>query len=186
MKHKYNNIKFYNYKDQHLLSALRLFLSTFKLPGDSQKIDRILEQFAIKYHKDNPSSFESSDQIYFIAFSIMILQTSIHNPNVKDKLTLEQFVQMHNDTPKVDFNYLKDIYEEIQRNPFSLPELDQANTKSNTNKEETIKKEKKRILNEAFNKLHNYPLNTKPYQILFQSTESKHLPLPFVHYPKVR
>lgn len=158
----------FNYKDQHLLSALRLFLSTFKLPGESQKIDRILEQFAIKYHKDNPSSFESSDQIYFIAFSIMILQTSIHNPNVKDKLTLEQFVQMHNDTPKVDFNYLKDIYEEIQKNPFSLPELDQANTKSNTNKEETIKTEKKRILNEAFNKLHNYPLNTKPYQILFQ------------------
>ena len=48
----------FNYKDQHLLSALRLFLSTFKLPGESQKIDRILEQFAIKYHKDNPSSFE--------------------------------------------------------------------------------------------------------------------------------
>lgn len=36
---------------------IRYFLSKFRLPGEAQKIDRIMEAFASKYCKDNPSVF---------------------------------------------------------------------------------------------------------------------------------
>ena len=34
--------------------ALRSLLSYFRLPGEAQKIDRIMEKFAERYCKDNP------------------------------------------------------------------------------------------------------------------------------------
>lgn len=34
-------------------TALRFFLSLFRLPGEAQKIDRILECFARHYHQQN-------------------------------------------------------------------------------------------------------------------------------------
>lgn len=37
--------------------ALRLFLSGFRLPGEAQKIDRLVERFAERYLACNPSSF---------------------------------------------------------------------------------------------------------------------------------
>lgn len=37
--------------------ALRYFLSKFRLPGEAQKIDRIMETFAARYTSDNPKIF---------------------------------------------------------------------------------------------------------------------------------
>ena len=37
--------------------ALRLFLAGFRLPGEAQKIDRLVERFAERYLACNPSSF---------------------------------------------------------------------------------------------------------------------------------
>lgn len=35
-----------------VVDALKLFLSTFKLPGESQQIERIMEAFANQYFDD--------------------------------------------------------------------------------------------------------------------------------------
>ena len=35
------------------VSALRLFLSQFRLPGEAQKIDRLMEKFAARYCETN-------------------------------------------------------------------------------------------------------------------------------------
>jgi len=45
----------------NLVDAMRAFLSTFRLPGEGQKIDRILEKFASKYFEDNPNLFATAD-----------------------------------------------------------------------------------------------------------------------------
>ena len=37
--------------------ALRLLLSRFKLPGEAQQIERIVEGFAKVYHQDNTKCF---------------------------------------------------------------------------------------------------------------------------------
>jgi len=49
----------YAYVDQHdfsgkdFVSALRMFLEGFRLPGEAQKIDRLMEKFAARYLECN-------------------------------------------------------------------------------------------------------------------------------------
>ena len=39
-----------NFTNMDFLAALRQFLAGFRLPGEAQKIDRIMEAFAAKYY----------------------------------------------------------------------------------------------------------------------------------------
>lgn len=56
---KFNKEVMYSYVDQmdfygmEIVSALRLFLEGFRLPGEAQKIDRLMEKFAARYHELN-------------------------------------------------------------------------------------------------------------------------------------
>jgi len=56
---KFNKEVMYSYVDQHdfygmeIVPALRLFLEGFRLPGEAQKIDRLMEKFAARYHELN-------------------------------------------------------------------------------------------------------------------------------------
>lgn len=43
-----------NFQEMGFDDALRFFLSAFWLPGEAQKIDRIVERFARKYVQNNP------------------------------------------------------------------------------------------------------------------------------------
>ena len=43
-----------------LVQAMRNFLSSFRLPGEAQKIDRIMERFAIHFCEQNPLLFDHS------------------------------------------------------------------------------------------------------------------------------
>ena len=74
-----------------LVSAIRVMLNGFRLPGESQKIDRILMKFGERFYKDNPNAFVSADAPYELSYAIMILQTTTHNPHVKRKMS---FVRM--------------------------------------------------------------------------------------------
>lgn len=56
-------------------STFRTFLSRFRLPGEAQKIDRIVEKFAQKYCQCNPEVFENSDTAYILGFSLIMLNT---------------------------------------------------------------------------------------------------------------
>lgn len=59
----------YSYVDQmdfygiEIVAALRLFLEGFRLPGEAQKIDRLMEKFAARYHELNKkfANMEPSD-----------------------------------------------------------------------------------------------------------------------------
>ena len=43
-----------DFDGREFLAALRLFLDGFRLPGEAQKIDRLMEKFANKYCECNP------------------------------------------------------------------------------------------------------------------------------------
>lgn len=75
----------------------RQFLWSFRLPGEAQKIDRMMECFAKRYCdcQGENNIFENSDTCYVLSFSIIMLNTSLHNPSVKDKPTVEQFINMN-------------------------------------------------------------------------------------------
>eukprot|EP00943_MAST-04B_sp_MAST-4B-sp1_P005483 g5483.t1 len=89
----------FNFIGKTLDSALRDFLTFFRLPGESQLIDRIIESFASHYYeqnKDVKAVFTNKDTVYVLAFAMIILNTDAHNPNVKkkNKMTRAQFIKM--------------------------------------------------------------------------------------------
>ena len=47
----------------------RRFLAGFRLPGEAQKIDRLMEKFAERFVKCNPEAFRSADVAYVLAYS---------------------------------------------------------------------------------------------------------------------
>ena len=49
-----------SFRGQPLLPSLRQLLNTFLIPGEAQKIDRLLECFSKYYVEQNPSAFKSA------------------------------------------------------------------------------------------------------------------------------
>lgn len=48
-------------------------LSGFRLPGEGQKVDRIMEKFGEKFWRDNPELFGSAECVYLLSYATMML-----------------------------------------------------------------------------------------------------------------
>ena len=78
--------------------ALRHMLTQggFRIPGEAQKIERILQSFANCYYAANKESLgdiEDADVVLVLAFATVMLNTDRYNPAIKKsrKMTLSQF-----------------------------------------------------------------------------------------------
>ncbi|XP_068193908.1 cytohesin-4-like isoform X1 [Antennarius striatus] len=117
----------HEFSDLNLVQALRQFLWSFRLPGEAQKIDRMMEAFATRYCDCNPGVFQSADTCYILSFAVIMLNTSLHNPNVKDKPSLQRFVSMNrgiNHGEDLPAELLTKLYTSIRSEPFKIPEDD--------------------------------------------------------------
>lgn len=120
-------VALHEFKNMILVQALRQFLWSFRLPGEAQKIDRMMECFAKRYCESNLGVFESADTCYVLSFSVIMLNTSLHNPNVREKPDLERFVAMNkgiNEGGDLPRELLKSLYDSIKSEPFKIPEDD--------------------------------------------------------------
>ena len=81
LMHIYVNLM--NFSNMDFLKALRYFLEGFRLPGESQKIDRLMEKFASRYCECNPRQdiFKNADTVYVLAFSVIMLTTGEKKEN---------------------------------------------------------------------------------------------------------
>ena len=167
----------FDFKNMHIIQALRIFLSTFLLPSEGQKIDRVLSSFSAKYYKDNSALFENEDCAYTVAYAIMIFQSDLHNPKVKERMDEESFIKLFDDKSFecLTKEYLADIYKQILEEPISMTELEEEREKNTSGKiEEKYAREKQRIVNEyTFNK----KLNNKnsPYIKLKKNDFSEYI-----------
>ncbi|GMJ06760.1 BIG1 [Hibiscus trionum] len=127
----------FDFKSMDFGEAIRFFLSGFRLPGEAQKIDRIMEKFAERYCKCNPSSFTSADTAYVLAYSVIMLNTDAHNNMVKDKMTKSDFIRNNrgiDDGKDLPEEYLGALYDQIVKNEIkmnadsSVPQSKQANS----------------------------------------------------------
>ncbi|XP_019460867.1 PREDICTED: brefeldin A-inhibited guanine nucleotide-exchange protein 1-like [Lupinus angustifolius] len=127
----------FNFKGIDFGEAIRFFLRGFRLPGEAQKIDRIMEKFAERYCKCNPSSFSSADTAYVLAYSVIMLNTDAHNNMVKDKMTKGDFIRNNrgiDDGKDLPEEYLGALYDQIVKNEIkmnadsSAPQSKQANS----------------------------------------------------------
>lgn len=62
--------------------AIRLYLESFRLPGEAQKINRIMESFGKHYHEQCPNLFKNADAVYILGYSVILLNTDQHNVGV--------------------------------------------------------------------------------------------------------
>lgn len=134
-----------NFGDMDIVAALRHFLEGFRLPGEAQKIDRLMEKFASRYCDCNPNLtlFTSADTVYVLAFSVIMLTTDLHSPQVKNKMTKEQYINLNrgvSDSKDLPEEYLSQIYDEI-----AGQEIKMKNTVNKPGKQ-IIANEKKRKL----------------------------------------
>eukprot|EP00457_Paulinella_chromatophora_P004576 gb/GEZN01004588.1/.p1 GENE.gb/GEZN01004588.1/~~gb/GEZN01004588.1/.p1 ORF type:complete len:422 (-),score=47.51 gb/GEZN01004588.1/:108-1373(-) len=108
-----------SFQGMSFVSALRSFLEGFRLPGEAQQIDRIMQKFAHTYTRDNPGTetFKSPDAAYVLAFALIMLNTDMYNTAIARKMTFEQFsrnTRRVNDGGDFDKTFLRGIYDEIQ------------------------------------------------------------------------
>jgi len=110
--------------------ALRRMVVKFRMPGEAQQIDRIMEQFAKRWFVDNDGGgFSCVDTAYILAFSLMMLNTDMYNRNLKEteKMNVEQFIlnnraiDQGKDLPR---ELLVGMYNRIQDREIRMDECD--------------------------------------------------------------
>ncbi|CAH8271641.1 unnamed protein product [Arabidopsis lyrata] len=114
----------FEFTGMNLDTALRTFLESFRLPGESQKIERMIEAFSERFYDQQSSDiFASKDTVHILCYSLIMLNTDQHNPQVRKKMTEDEFIRNNrainagNDLPK---EYLSELFQSIATNAFAL------------------------------------------------------------------
>ncbi|KAK4448109.1 hypothetical protein QBC34DRAFT_408165 [Podospora aff. communis PSN243] len=108
--------------------ALRVLLETFRLPGESALIERIVSSFSEKYCASSvPEGIADKDAVFILTYGIILLNTDQHNPNFKGRarMTPVDFARnLRGQNGGKDFapEYLQDIYDAIKSNEIILPD----------------------------------------------------------------
>lgn len=105
------------------VDAMRTFLQAFRLPGEAQKIDRFMLKFAERYVLGNPGIFSNADTAYVLAYSVVMLNTDQHSPQIKNRMTVDSFVTNNSgidDGKDLPREFLEKIFYEIQQNEIKL------------------------------------------------------------------
>ncbi|TYG52294.1 hypothetical protein ES288_D09G015000v1 [Gossypium darwinii] len=116
-------VKTFNFKDMNLDSALRVFLGTFRLPGESQKIQRVLEAFSERYYEQSPHILCNKDAALVLSYSLILLNTDQHNVQVKKKMTEEDFIRNNrliNGGKDLPREYLSELFLSICENEIQM------------------------------------------------------------------
>ncbi|KAL0739682.1 hypothetical protein Bca4012_015892 [Brassica carinata] len=123
MKVMHAYVDSFDFKEMNFGEAIRFFLRGFRLPGEAQKIDRIMEKFAERFCKCNPNSFSSADTAYVLAYSVIMLNTDAHNIMVKEKMTKADFIKNNrgiDDGKDLPEEYLGALYDQVVKDEIKM------------------------------------------------------------------
>ncbi|KAF2074690.1 hypothetical protein CYY_004004 [Polysphondylium violaceum] len=121
----------FNFNGFTLDGALRYYLSHFRLVGEAQKVDRIMETFSKKFYTDNSHNegfhLENSEATFILSFAIVMLATDLHSVSIKkeNRMTKAAWLKMNagnNGGKQFDESYLLAIYDRISQEPLKLKE----------------------------------------------------------------
>lgn len=118
----------FDFSGKRVDEALRDLLNSFRLPGESPLIERIVTVFSEKYCANTtPEDIADKDAVLILTYAIIMLNTDQHNPNVKDqkRMTYNDFAKnLRGVNGNQDFapEYLQNIYDSIKTNEIILPD----------------------------------------------------------------
>ncbi|KAI8338556.1 hypothetical protein BC941DRAFT_423211 [Chlamydoabsidia padenii] len=112
-----------DFTNMEFTNALRHFLQAFRLPGEAQKIDRFMLKFGERYLQGNPTVFANAETAYVLAYAVVLLNSDAHNPNLKKRMTLQDFIKNNrglDDGGDISLEIQETIYNEIQNNEIKM------------------------------------------------------------------
>lgn len=145
-------MKLFDFTGLRVDEALRVILKAFRLPGESQQIERVVEMFAEAYATSLNEELErkskeaeeavtddgdakeeeelelvtpNKDATFILSYSIIMLNTDLHNPQVKKQMDLQAYRKNVKGTYNGgDFPewYLAKIYDSIRDSEIIMPE----------------------------------------------------------------
>lgn len=170
----------FDFSSNHIDECIRKVLFKIRLPRESQQINRILLGISQKYygyvekHEIKTKLYSSvvlmltEELIYQISYSLMMVQTCLHNKQVDQKIDKQSFVSslkyvQNYDTLKKS-GYLEYLYDSVKDEPLI----------SNSSNIQTSGKRSEELLNEVLKELNKINMNSpekKLIQINSQSDE---------------
>ncbi|KAI1163689.1 Sec7-domain-containing protein [Nemania serpens] len=114
----------FDFSGKRVDEALRQLLESFRLPGESPLIERIVTAFAKKYHtlSDNVAN---QDAVFVLTYAIIMLNVDQHSPKIKKRMELTDFarqVRGVNDGKDFAPEFLQGTFEAIRTNEIILPD----------------------------------------------------------------
>ena len=104
-----------NFENQFLPHALRRFFSLVQAPNDyDDYLHLMLEKFSQRFVKCNPCLGLSSDVIYILCFSLIMLSVDLTSPHVKNKMSKREFIRnVRNAVHRTDDELFGHLYDDI-------------------------------------------------------------------------
>lgn len=138
-RHRVRDVFFetYSFRGKSIVDALRTVIQDTALPSATDQIDLLVSSFAKVYHQTFESSayhwLPTSDDVYYLTFSVLMLNTDHYNPalKVQQKLSEQDFIGSHRGTD-IPEDVLRDAYSDVQgrqimfQQPLQLPNLNRA------------------------------------------------------------
>ena len=121
-------IDLFDFKGLRVDEALRQLLHSFRLPGESQLIERIVTEFSEQYfNQAQPEGIADKDAIFVLVYAVIMLNTDQHNPNLKGakRMAIEDFAKNLrgvNGGKDFESEYLQAIFTSIKTREIILPE----------------------------------------------------------------
>ncbi|KAL5051851.1 hypothetical protein BDW71DRAFT_1418 [Aspergillus fruticulosus] len=117
-----------DFAGKSVVDGLRDLLGAFRLPGESALIERIVTTFSEKYiEKAQPSEVADKDSLFVLTYAIIMLNTTLYNPNMKaqSRMSCADFsknLRGLNAGQDFDPDFLEKIYDSIKQNEIILPD----------------------------------------------------------------
>ncbi|XP_053692933.1 Golgi-specific brefeldin A-resistance guanine nucleotide exchange factor 1 [Sabethes cyaneus] len=120
-------VKSFDFTGATIDQALRLYLETFRLPGEAPLIFLVMEHFADHWHKCNNEPFANTDAAFRLAYAIIMLNMDQHNYNAKRlnvPMTVDDFLKNLrglNGNSDFDQQMLINVYHSIRNEEIVMP-----------------------------------------------------------------
>lgn len=120
-------VQTFDFSDKTLDEALRAFLASFRLPGEAQIIERIVECFSEHWHVSfaGERAVKNKDAAFILSYAIILLNVDQHNPKNKKPMQFKDFVRNQrglNEGADFPEEYLLMIYNNIRTREIVMPE----------------------------------------------------------------
>ncbi|CAI4230553.1 unnamed protein product [Auanema sp. JU1783] len=130
-------VKSLPFENTRLDEALRIFLETFRLPGEAAEISMVMQHFSDQWYKANNEPFNHVDAAFTLSYGIILLNTDQHNPQVKRNqppMTVDCFkrnLSGTNGSKDFEPKMLEEIYYAIKSDEIVMPAEQKGLVKEN-------------------------------------------------------